>query len=368
MERGRPPAVLEALRLPSPLHLLLPLLRFPLLRPGEAAALIRSLIRLKLSGSSLVKEGEGFTFGEWLDSRSSSRRELDVFWEPVVTSVANEPISRVRADLGAMTVVESFLSGRDRANLCWATVPQGVVWQRMAAFLEGKGAEVRTGTAVRNLEIGAGEEGGPPALTALHLADGEVLPVRGAVIAVPPAVLRGLIPGEWRNRSPFSTGINLDWAPILNVHVWYEKPVTDEPFLCVLKSPLHWIFVKPGQSPDGGGVPMPPSVQHLVLVISSSYRFTGMAAEQIVPELLEEVSAHLPAARTTPVLATRVVHERRATWSPVPGSEDHRPGQKTPVPNLTIAGSWTATGWPSTLEGAVRSGIAAARGLDVNTI
>jgi hypothetical protein len=199
------------------------------------------------------------------------------------------------------------------------------------------------------------------------LDDGERIPVAGTVLAVSPGMLQTIVPDELSAHPPLNLGIGLEWSPILNVHVWYEEPVTEEPVQCVVGSPLHWIFSKPGQEPEGGRRPIPATAQHLNLVVSASRGFLRSGPDEIVPLLLEEVAAHLPAARAVQVLATRVVHERRATFRAVPGSEAFRPGQATPIPNLAIAGAWTATGWPSTLEGAVRSGQAAVEALDVKS-
>jgi len=373
LERGRREAVLEALNLPTPFHLLLPFLTFPPLRPGERAALLRGLLALKRSGDQLLSDGEGMTFGEWLAGRRQPARVIECFWEPVITSILNQGVDGVRADLAAMALLTSFLAGKGDANLAWLSQPHGTVWDRVAGVLEDRGVSVRRGTRVERIELAGeiageqeGERAGEPRATALLLAGGERLPVAGVITAIPPGGLRKLVPTGWRDASPFIEGDGLDWSPILNLHVWYDRSVTTEPLLCVLNSPLQWIFVKAEQVPDGGRDPIPATAQHLNLLVSASDRFLGQSDRQTTGLLLEELEAVLPAARSAQLLATTLVHETRATFRAVPGSEAHRPAQQTPIPGLAIAGAWTATGWPATLEGAVRSGRAAVRALGVN--
>ena len=366
LERDRQEAVLEALNLPTPFHLLVPLLTFPLLRPGDRAALLRGLISLKLSGGRLFTEGRDRRFGEWLAEQRQPESVIERFWEPVITSILNQKVHEVRADLAAMAIRASFLAGREDANLAWMSQPHGTVWNRVAVGLEEQGATIRRGSRVEGIELVDGGGSREPRLSSIVLAGGERIPVAGAAMAVPPRVLQGIMPSELRDTSPFREGTGLEWTPILNLHLWFEKPVTEEPLLSVLNSPLQWIFVKPGQSPDGGRNPIPSSAQHVNLVVSASNHFLGKDHRQTTALLLDELYTVLPGARSTKLLASKLVHETRATFSAIPGSETYRPSQQTTIPGLAIAGAWTATGWPSTLEGAVRSGRAAVRSLGVN--
>ncbi len=367
LEQNQKKAVLEALNLPAPFHLLLPLMTFPPLRPGDRAALLRGLMSLKFSGARFPAKGQNSTFGEWLAGKRQPARVIESFWEPVISSILNQRVDEARADLAVMAIRDSFLAGKRDANLAWMSQPHGTVWNRVAVDLEERGVSIRRGTKVEEIELADGGDSRKPRLTSLMLSGGERVPVAGAVMAIPPGALRGIVPSELRDASPFREGTGLEWTPILNLHAWYEKPVTGEPLFCVLNSPLQWVFVKPGQAPVGGSDPVPSSAQHLNLMVSASNRFLGQDDGQTIDLLLDELSAVLPGARSTKLLATKLIHETRATFSAVPGSEAHRPPQQTPIPNLAIAGAWTATGWPSTLEGAVRSGRAAVRALGVSS-
>jgi hypothetical protein len=265
-----------------------------------------------------------------------------------------------------MAIRTSFLAGKRDANLAWMSQPHGTVWSHAAGTLTERGVDIRRGAKVEEVVFTAGAEG-PVGLSAVRLTGEERLPVAGVIAAVPPGVLRGLLPPDMREREPFSVGTSLEWSPILNLHAWFAQPVTTEPLLAVLNSPLQWIFVKPGQDPEEGRIPVPATAQHLNLVISASGDFLGRSDGESTALLLDELGSVLPATRTTTLLATRLVHETRATFSAIPGSERHRPSQQTPVPRFALAGAWTATGWPSTLEGAVRSGRAAVHALGVRS-
>ena len=367
LEQGRPPVTLRARALPGPLHLLWPLLRFPLLGPADTFRLFRGLASLKRNAPELMRSGSDSRFAAWLLDKGQTERTIQVFWDPVVTSVANERLEHVRLDVAVMAVYEAFLAGAGRANLAMAAVSHGEVWDRIAHSLEERGGAVCLGARVEKLDVDLSNGPRAAVVRAVELSDGERIPVAGVVVALPPRAALSILPDELREMEHFQQGDRLDWSPILNLHIWYREPVTDQRVLCLVNSPLHWIFVKPPQRPVGGRHPVPATAQHLNLVVSASYDFLSRGPDEIVPMLLGEVAAHLPVARAVPVLATRIVHERRATFQAVPGSEAHRPPQQTPVRNLALAGAWTDTGWPSTLEGAVRSGEAAVRALGVNS-
>ncbi len=351
---GRP-VVLEAGGLPPPLHLLGALLRFPLLTLSERLVLLRALIRLRREAGTLKEEGLENPFGEWLDRARQSVAVREVFWSPVITSILNARPEEVRSDLAAMAVTESFLGPRRAAALGWSVVPLAELWERVAARIVSLGGEVRRGVRVDALEIDS-----PGQVTALR-AGNERREIAGAVAAVPPGALPRLLGPEWANTDPLNRGAGLEWAPILNLHLWFAEPVTDEPLLAVTGSPLQWIFVRPA-APGYAG-----RDQHLDLVSSASGIWLERSPDQVRSALTHELAAVLPAVRNTPLLAAKVVHIRRATFFPGPGSQAARPPAATPIPNLALAGAWTATGWPSTLEGAARSGELAVRALGVRS-
>jgi uncharacterized protein with NAD-binding domain and iron-sulfur cluster len=152
---------------------------------------------------------------------------------------------------------------------------------------------------------------------------------------------------------------NLRTSPITGVHLWFDKIVMDEPFLTLLDSMTQWIFNKTRLCGDG----MENGGQYLQLVISASYNLVQRPRQEIIAACLDELREVLPAIRGATLIKGTVVKETSATFSPAPGSNQWRPSQKSPLGNLFLAGDWTATGWPSTMEGAVRSGYLAAEAI-----
>ncbi len=189
-------------------------------------------------------------------------------------------------------------------------------------------------------------EAGP---AGVRLADGERLPADAVVIALPPDRARAVAPAAL----PADPGLGS--SPIVNVHVWYDRPVMGEPFTAVVDSPVQWIF---NRTAMGGG---DGDSHHLAVSISGARDEVEVPRAELAASMRAELAHLLPRARSAEVLATAVVKEPRATFAPAPGQAARRPGPATPLERVALAGAWTATGWPATMEGAVRSGITATR-------
>jgi uncharacterized protein with NAD-binding domain and iron-sulfur cluster len=160
----------------------------------------------------------------------------------------------------------------------------------------------------------------------------------------------------------FSNLRNLCASPITGVHLWFDRNVMNEPFLTMLDSTTQWVFNKTllygGEGAGAGN-----AEQYLQLVISASYSLSPRSRQEIITLCLDELRDVLPAVRDAKLVKGTVVKEMSATFSPAPGSDRWRPAQRSPIPRLYLAGDWTFTGWPSTMEGAVRSGYLAAEAI-----
>ncbi|MGH9679628.1 MAG: hydroxysqualene dehydroxylase, partial [Candidatus Acidiferrales bacterium] len=178
--------------------------------------------------------------------------------------------------------------------------------------------------------------------------------------AVPQDVLPELLPREIAEREPaFSDLRKLQTSPITGVHLWFDRVVMREPFLTLVDATTQWIFNKTRLYGEGGE----DHGQYLQLVISASYDLTQRSRQEIIELCLRELREVLPPTREASLVKGTVVKEMNATFSPAPGSDQWRPGQRSPIAKLFLAGDWTATGWPSTMEGAVRSGYLAAEAI-----
>jgi uncharacterized protein with NAD-binding domain and iron-sulfur cluster len=182
------------------------------------------------------------------------------------------------------------------------------------------------------------------------------------VIAVPHTGIADLLPDEVRRQdSAFRNVAMLKNAPITGVHLWFDREVMTEPFVTLLDTTTQWIFNKTAlYAPLNGAGKNPAKGQYLQLVISASYNLLQTPRQEIIDLCLKEVRQALPAARDANLIKATVIKETAATFSPEPGVDRWRPKQETSVQNLFLAGDWTDTGWPATMEGAVRSGYLAA--------
>ena len=335
--------------LPPPLHLLPSLLRYRSLSLPEKAlaayafSVIRSLDRAK------HPELDSLTFGEWLREHRQGAHARRSLWNLIVQPTLNDDVSRVSADLALMVFQEGFLRSRDGANVGWAKVGLSALNGEAARrYIQARGGEVRTGASVKGVAM---EDG---AVSCVALADGEVT-ADAYVLAVPADRMLALLPGPARREPFFARARGIETSPIVNVHLWYDRPVWDGRFAAFLNTPLQWAFNKTKLwGLDGPG-------QYIDISLSGARDFIEMPAGEIRALFQKEMQALFPPARGAAVTRALVVKQRDATFAAKPGVRALRPAQRTPVRNLFLAGDWTDTGWPATMESAVRSGLAAAR-------
>jgi squalene-associated FAD-dependent desaturase len=342
-DRGR--GRLRALRLPAPLHLALPFLRCRALTPGARLQVPRAL----LAARRHRRDEEERTFADWLRGHGQGEAALRGFWEPFLIPALNAPFDRVSAAAGLMVVRTALLGDRRAARIGLATVPLARFAERAAERCD----EVRLRTPVTGLL----SEGGR--LRGLRAGELEI-GVDAAVLAVPPDRLLRISGSEALG----VTGLDsFATQPIVDVHLWYEppagtaearsaQPATDPvwpgiDFAAVIGSPVQWIFAK------GPG--------HLCCSLSSADALILQPEERLVALADAELRSRLPELNGATLLRGVAIRDPEATFVPAPGL--HRPGPATALDNVVLAGCWTDTGWPATMEGAVRSGREAARSL-----
>jgi len=224
------------------------------------------------------------------------------------------------------------------------------------AAIKRKGGEVTLRAPVRGLHIENG------ALAGILFDGGREETADAYVIAVPHSVFAELLPQNVKQSdAAFSNLSNLKDSPITGVHLWFDRVVMTEPFLTLLDTTTQWIFNKTALYGSANGADAGArGGQYLQLVISASYDLLQKSRQEIIDLCLQEVRQALPAARDAQLVKATVVKEAAATFSPEPGCDRWRPKQETSVRGLFLAGDWTDTGWPATMEGAVRSGYLAA--------
>ena len=341
-------SVLRADDLPPPSHLLRSLLGFSSLSPGEKAMAGWGLSQIMLTDRGKHPELDDITFEEWLLARRQSPRAIRSLWNLIILPTLNTDISRASADLALMVFQEGFLRSRHGANVGWAKVGLSeLVGEAARGYIESRGGEVRLGEGVASVEVESGR------VMRVLTGSGE-LTADAYVLALPSESVLEMLPTALRGDPFFSRIERLTTSPIVNVHLWYDRQVWDRSFAAFLNTSVQWVFNKSklwGQ--EGGG-------QYLDISLSAADQFIDMPSADILQLFTKELFALLPESRGAELKRALVVKQRDATFAGVPGVRRWRPTQATPVPNLFLAGDWTATGWPATMESAVRSGLLAA--------
>ncbi|KPM57653.1 phytoene dehydrogenase [Frankia sp. R43] len=336
--------------LPAPLHLAPALLGYralPLADRLRAALAAFQIGRLNQRDPKV----DGDSFGGWLQRHGQSAAATEALWELLTVATLNAPAAEASLGLAAKVVRTGLLDGADAGDLGWPEAPlQQLHGDAAVRALTAAGGTVRTGTKARAIvRTSTGWE--------VTLDGGEVLRADGVVLAVPPPAAADLLPeGSGVDRDRLR---ELGVSPIINIHMIYDRPVLDSPMLAVVGSPIQWIFdrtVSSGLAKVG-----PPGAQYLALSQSAAQEWIDQPANDLRALFVEEMRRLFPAAREAELLEVFVTRERTATFDQAPGSLRLRPDQATALPGFALAGTWTDTGWPATMEGAVRSGIAAAR-------
>ncbi|GAA3524264.1 hydroxysqualene dehydroxylase HpnE [Amycolatopsis ultiminotia] len=330
--------------LPAPLHLAGSLLRYEPLRPLDRARFALAALALRRVDPADDRTDRQ-SFGEWLRRHGQSAAAIEALWDLVGVATLNATADEASLSLAATVFQEGLLTDPAAADIGWSLVPLRELHGDPAlARLTEAGAEVRTGTKVRELTADEGAwrlrtDAGPETF-------GQV------VLATPPPVTERLAPpGAIRLPDGWSGGLGS--SPIVNVHVVLDRKVLDEPFVAGVRTPVQWVFDRTAQSGLAGG-------QYLAMSLSAADAEIDLPAATLRERLLPELTGLLPEVRTAQVLDFFVTRERHATFRPGPGTASLRPPATTAAAGLYLAGAWTATGWPATMEGAARSGAAAA--------
>jgi zeta-carotene desaturase len=351
--------VIHSAALPPPLHMAFSFAFYPLLGLADKLAIAQALLAIALSGGrpgDLASKvaGENITMLAWLKKHRQTDRAIRRFWEVILVSALDEDLDRIDARYGIDVFWKAFLSTRAGYRVGIPRVPLSDLYEGCRKALAAQGGEVHLRAGVRGFQILNGRVSG------VEREDGSVETADYYVAAVPQDVLPDLLPPEIVEREPtFYNLRKLRTSPITGVHLWFDRTVMTEPFLTLLDTTTQWVFNKTqlyGTGAENGG-------QYLQLVISASYNLTSRSRQEIIALCLEELRGVLPATRDASLVKGTVVKEMSATFSPAPGSDQWRPPQGTSHTGLFLAGDWTSTGWPSTMEGAVRSGFLAAEAI-----
>ncbi|NJP53916.1 FAD-dependent oxidoreductase [Streptomyces sp. SBST2-5] len=330
--------------LPVPLHLSRSLATYPHLTLADRARAVRAALALqRLDPGDPALDTQDF--GAWLTAHGQTPRAVEALWDLVGTATLNARAAEASLALAAMVFKTGLLSEPGAADIGWARVPLGELHDRLARkALEAAG--VRTEVRTRVTSLSADGNGGWSVRV-----PGETVEADAVVLAVPQRETHDLLPAGALDAPERLLGIGT--APIVNVHVVYDRTVLTRPFLAALGTPVQWVFDRTEASGLTRG-------QYLALSQSVAYDDIDTPVAELRERYLPELHRLLPRTRDARVEDFFVTRERTATFAPAPGVGRLRPGARTRAPGLYLAGAWTATGWPATMESAVRSGVGAA--------
>jgi squalene-associated FAD-dependent desaturase len=332
----------QADRLPAPLHLARSYLGLHYLSLKDKWRIARGLLRLKR-----VPVDDDPPFLEWLQRNGQTPAAIDRFWGVVLTSALNESTERIGLKYARKVFVDGFLGHRRGFEVELPTVPLGRLYgEELESWMRRHRVEVRLNAGVKSIDVENVR------VRALLLRTGEACHAEWIISAAPFDRLLDLLPRETVGANQYFANLKrLEVSPITSVHLWYDRAVTALPHIVLIDCVGQWIFNR-GETTPGE--------HYLQVVVSAARQFRGLGHEEVQRRIVTEIASLFPTAKAA-LLRARVVTEHAATFSAVPGVDQWRPAQVSPLVNLFLAGDWTKTGWPATMEGAVRSGYLAAQ-------
>ena len=335
---------LHAAPLPAPFHVFGGLLRLPTLTTRDKVRLLTMGLELLWSAPWKEYALQHMTVEHWLRELGQSESARRHLWDVIVIGSLNDAPDRVSALLFFRVLRKAFFGRRSNASLLIPTVGLSELLVNPArAFIENHRGQAITGTAIAQVVIRDGRAAG--VRTAAH-----ELPASHVILAVPHHTVGTLLPDSAFARS----AAQLASSPIITVNLWFDRSVMEEEFVALLNGRMQWAFNRSrmlGSSKEG---------QFVACVLSGAGDLVMLEKDELVGMALKDLGAVFPAVAGAQVRHSLVVKEMRATFAPVPGSEKFRPGTTTDIPGLFLAGDWTNTGFPATIEGAVLSGRMAA--------
>jgi uncharacterized protein with NAD-binding domain and iron-sulfur cluster len=398
---GSGQARLRRTALPGPMHMTRALAGYAFLTPAQRVAATRAALAMRFTDPA-APGLDSQRLGDWLAQRGQSEEARRKLWDLFIVSALNIHGDDASASLAATVIKTALLGGRAAADIGVPTAPLGDLHGKAAAaLLDRLGADVRLSTKVTSVQPGVAggfrvlispagadrtpggaspadasgltdsgtgaDTGTDPDLNGASLAGdpgagpragqaeaGSMLTADGVVLAVPAGPAARLAPAGTADGPP--RWAELGVSPIVNVHVIYDRRVTRLPLAAAIDSPVQWVFDKTRQA----GVP---AGQYLAVSVSAADSYVDVPVASLRELFLPALERLFPAARDAHIVDFFVTRERRATFRQGPGCGALRPGAATLLPGLALAGAWTDTGWPDTMEGAVRSGNSAAQEL-----
>ncbi|MBI3610999.1 MAG: FAD-dependent oxidoreductase [Nitrospirae bacterium] len=342
-EPGGGRMTLKAAPLPAPFHLAAGVARCRGLSVVDRLHLLRA-------GFSIVTTRslpDRMTIKDWLDSLHQPESLRLRWWYPLSISALNELPHRASAELFLRVLKQAYFGSVRDSSFGIMTVGLGDLYtEQSRKFIEARGGQVLCNTAGFQLTFTGCR------INAVVLRNGGTIQADHMISAVPHHVLRKLLPQElMRKDAPFEALTHLTESPMVSIHLWFDRQVVDEEFIGLVDSPIQWVFDKSRLWKEGDT-----QAGALACITSGAYDLIDRSKEDLIALAQKELGRFFPDVQKAKLIHSRLIKERQATYSCTPEAEQWRPTQETPYENFFLAGDWTRTGLPATIEGAVTSG------------
>jgi squalene-associated FAD-dependent desaturase len=339
---------LDASLLPGKLGMALGMMRLQGLSWQEKWCLVRFATRLQLN----LVQADSKTAQALLREEKQSERVITRLWEPIILATLNTSVAESSATLFAAVMRLAFFGGAEASQMLLATTGLDEVLSTAEAWLEKRGSRFMTGLVSEILVENS-------LVCGVRLKNGEEFRADAVVSAVPVHSLLKLLPDAMRSTPDFMNFSEFSTSPILSVYLWFDQEFVEQDFIALLGTTVQWVFNRRKICvAETSLVERFPS--HLSLTISAAQSLTGASQQEIIDVCLADLRAVFPKARTATLLHARVIREKNATPLFTPTNGGNRPNAQTALQGLFLAGDWTNTGLPATIESAARSGEIAA--------
>lgn len=344
LEPGGRASALRPSALPAPFHMAPAFLGADCLGIADKLGIAYAMAVL----APKMPRDTGRSFLAWLREHYQTERAIERFWKTVLVSALNEYLDRVSIPYAAQVIRESFLKSPAAGRMGIPTVPLTELYSVAGEYIKERGGEVRLRAGVDCLL--------PGSESVTLSVNGENMLFDRVISAVPFDILSKLLP-QTTDAEPLRLSLaKFEISPITGIHLWFDRQITDLDHAVLLDRNIQWMFNKSKlleTSRSNAG-------SYVELVVSASKQLVEKSRAEIIDLAVAELCEFFPQARDAKLVKSTVIKEVHATYSPLPGADDYRPKSETIWPRVFLAGDWTATGWPATMEGAVRSGYAAA--------
>ncbi|HEV3512585.1 MAG TPA: hydroxysqualene dehydroxylase HpnE [Candidatus Sulfotelmatobacter sp.] len=353
IEPGGRISTMQSSFLPAPLHTAPSFFGFHFLSAADKLAVARALMPLTVR----VQPDTGKSFQQWLQAHGQTQNAIARFWRPILVSALSEELDRISISAAAQVVRESMKS-RAARHMGVPTVPLTDLYNAAGDYVRARGGVLHFRCPVENFAA-QGSQVQVQVRGKDSPAENPPEEFDYLVIALPFDALDRILPQAATSEPLREKITHFENSPITGIHLWFDRQISDLDHAVLLDRTIQWMFHKSrlqpvrSQNPNGSG-------SYIELVVSSSKTLIDKSRGEIVDLALAEVREFFPAARPANLVKSTVIKEVNATYSPRPGIDVHRPTALTAWPRVFLAGDWTATGWPATMEGAVRSGYLAA--------